>query len=126
MTHLQINQINSAIAQILGWTEIQLSCIPVPMGITTGLGLVGRAPNIMDFRGVPNYYGNLNACLEFEQTLIGTQKLDYLYALGLEEHESPPCPLAFEPSSVIKVFFATAPQRCEAFLRTLGKWEETK
>jgi hypothetical protein len=67
---------------------------------------------------LPNYYGSLDACAEFEsfmfsqyETLEGADRLSiYTRFLCILEH-----PL-----------FASAPQRCEAFWKTMniGPWED--
>ena len=54
-----------------------------------------------------NYCGDLNAMHEAENTCINTAKLKAEYCRLINRN-----------------FQATARQRAEAFLRTLGKWEE--
>jgi len=61
---------------------------------------------------IPNYAGCLNAMHEAEKTLNRDSRYDLiggygLYLVALEHNVS-----------------ATARQRAEAFLRTIGKWEE--
>jgi hypothetical protein len=75
----------------------------------------------MDPKGVlrfnhdrPNYLNDLNAMHEAENTVIKPQGLWYQYCLRLEGR-------SFEES-----IGTTASQRAEAFLRTIGKWEEAK
>ena len=58
---------------------------------------------------VPNYPGDLNACHEMEKAL-STAQLQREYADILDDGNGG--------------HFATAAQRSEAFLRTLGLWEE--
>ena len=62
---------------------------------------------------VPDYLNDLNACHEMEAWLKNDDRHAFsCYASDLfEEHGSDAVHL-------------TAPQRCEAFLRTLGLWEE--
>jgi len=60
---------------------------------------------------VPNYVADLNACHEFEKTL-GDIDNWMLYDKALAEITE-----GF-------TFHATARQRCEAFLRVHGQWEE--
>ncbi len=64
---------------------------------------------------VPNYYSDLNACAEMEKTLTEAERVFYF---GNLNSSSP------EQSTYACLCFATAPQRCEAFLRTKGKWIE--
>jgi hypothetical protein len=63
----------------------------------------------------PDYLNNLNACHEFEKKLIGLgpSALD-TYELFL---------LAICTRAGHRIFRATAAQRCEAFLKTINKWE---
>jgi len=57
-------------------------------------------------QAIPDYCGDLNAMHEAEKVLDETQAEDYEELLG--EYG----------------FHSTSSQRAEAFLRTLGKWEE--
>jgi hypothetical protein len=61
---------------------------------------------------LPNYLNDLNAMHEAENTVIKPQGLWYQYCLRLEGR-------SFEES-----IGTTASQRAEAFLRTIGKWQE--
>ena len=62
---------------------------------------------------IPDYLNDLNACHEFEKVLTNEQWCAYSPALWLITHR---------PPSTYECH-ATAPQRCEAFLKTIGKWE---
>lgn len=90
------DQINHRIAEACGWTE-------KPRRMPDGLWYYGRCPN---------YCNDLNAMAEAE----GTLSLDRLYKL--EAH--------LKQIAGAVCFRATARQRAEAFLRTLGKWEEVQ
>ena len=59
-----------------------------------------------------NYCTDLNAMAEAEKVLFKKQVDKYLTILCLEVQQVP------------SLYNATARQRAEAFLRTLGKWEE--
>ena len=72
---------------------------------------------------VPDYLGDLNACHEMEKVLdyeqceaFSTTLADIVHAANREKDYA--FPWAFAR------IHATAPQRSEAFLRTLGLWEE--
>ena len=69
---------------------------------------------------LPDYLNDLNACHEMEEVLNIGQKLQYVEIL-----RSTHGPVFRDrlPVTWIYAHLATAPQRCEAFLRTLGKWE---
>ena len=64
---------------------------------------------------VPNYLNDLNAMHEAEKVLVRLQWVSYLRRLQTLCDESVTWPI-----------HATASQRAEAFLRTIGKWEEAK
>ena len=65
----------------------------------------------------PNYPGDLNACHEMEEALTDDQGI--LYGSILAHIRT-----RFTESKWM--WHATAPQRCEAFLKTIGKWEGEK
>lgn len=69
--------------------------------------------------GVPNWPEDLNACVEFEEALVGTDRrtlyLDHLYAIACDDG-------AQKWEREWFTVAAKAPQRCEAFLRAIGKW----
>ena len=72
-----------------------------------------KSPNhgalLFDF--VPDYYTDLNAMHEAERTLANDTKTDYIRLLNKGDF------------SCRRLAFATAAQRAEAFLRTIGKWK---
>lgn len=66
---------------------------------------------------LPNYLKNLNAMRDAESSLddeLGCQWMDCL-SLVIHGHEG---------HRTINMMQATAAQRAEAFLRTIGKWQE--
>ena len=66
-----------------------------------------------DFDSLPDYLNDLNACREFEIWLLKNHPdLQTIYRRILIE-----C-----VGSDGFYWMATAPQRCEAFLKTIGKW----
>jgi hypothetical protein len=77
---------------------------------------------------VPDYLNDLNAMHEAEKVLDWDQKYDYGEALARmtigDEFDDPE---GFTPNGLgyFAPITASAAQRAEAFLRTLGKWEET-
>jgi hypothetical protein len=106
-------QINQRIAEACGWTEIK-NCAwrhHKPWGyppLKAGQG--GNA-----FKMLPNYCDDLNAMHEAEKTLSETNM--FVMAHWIEQNVS---------RHGQHYFHATARQRAEAFLRTIGKWEETQ
>lgn len=105
-------QINRAIAELCGWKP--------------GPGQIGFCKAWFEICGetllpehqVPDYFHDLNACAEFERTLdvnVGSEDSPR-YAYSTQVYNI--VPQGQQP------FRATAPQRCEAFLRLHGKWKE--
>jgi hypothetical protein len=96
-----------AIAEFCGWTKI----------VVNEIRMVGSPPNEpppYDEYGllVPSYTRDLNAMQSAEKILTAQQRrsyVSYIFNLPASECESNT--------------FATAAQRAEAFLRTVGKWE---
>ena len=98
-------QINKAIAETCGWID---------------------RPTCTDFLGnpllPPDYCNDLNAMHEAEKMLTTKQKQRYATALSDALSDSAPTESCHTVWS--DTIHATASQRAEAFLRTLGKWEE--
>ena len=69
--------------------------------------------------GLPDYCNDLNAMHEAEKVLTPEQLVDYC-AFSLRVATGEGCVTDY------KMIRATAAQRAEAFLRTIGKWEEGK
>jgi hypothetical protein len=116
-------QINIAIAEACGWTDVWnpvMSTSPV-----------GTSPENF-FGHIPRYCNDLNAMHEAEKTL--PESLRYCYAALLNTLH-PTCDLEYPDqtergfrkklfSEAFGILHATAAQRAEAFIRTIGKWEE--
>jgi hypothetical protein len=104
-------QINVVIAEHCGW-----ECLGFDVWHH---GRVGYHKGMPDVRSkIPDYCNDLNAMHEAELELIygkGTEYAEYLLEVT-NRHWT--CDIEF--------FSANARQRAEAFLRTLGKWEERK
>jgi hypothetical protein len=96
-------QINAAIAEACGWKEVRVNgSAGVYKGFDNGAEL---RPDI------PDYCTDLNAMHEAEHKLPYVQLCNYIDLL-----------IEFSPEAAV----ATSRQRAEAFLRTLGKWEEVQ
>ena len=97
-----------AIAELCGWTRLD-----------QGQGY-GRPPlTKTDFK-IPDYLTDLNAMHEAEKTLPSELTLNYDKLLHTSCHQ------AVNDNNIPRVMYAwhaTAVQRAEAFLRTIGKWE---
>ena len=94
------DEINASVAEACGWTKVN---IKHRSGKSPGATYVGT-------QFIPNYCNDLNAMHEVEKTLTAKGFEDYLMELFYFIHEP---------------ILATARQRAEAFLRTIGKWEPT-
>ena len=101
-------QINAAIAEACGWTDI----FEHPE-----FGLMGVAPDTHGCRtAIEGYTYDLNSMHEAEKTIFPYYETVYSNKLAKVT--------GAEMSDDTDYFCATARQRAEAFLRTLGKWEE--
>lgn len=75
-------------------------------------------PDTCRYKGtIPDYLNNLNAMHEAEKTLTADQWMEYERELMRRCEYSG---LSFAST----VIHTTASQRAEAFLRTIGKWED--
>jgi len=108
-------QINRAIAEACGWTEIQ--------GCTCWDHVFrGKPPNENQLKHIQDYCNDLNAMHNAEKVLC-----DKLNQYGNMLRNMTLATLANEGDKpVYYIWHATARRRAEAFLRTLGKWEVTK
>jgi hypothetical protein len=77
---------------------------------------VGEQGPLME---LPDYLNDLNAMHDAEKVLTPEQLVDYC-AFRLRATTGEGCVTDY------KMIRATASQRAEAFLRTIGKWEEAK
>ena len=71
-------------------------------------------------RMFPDYLNDLNAMFEAEKVLTEAQKVEYarhIFCAEQQVHEE-------SDETWHRCVFATAAQRAEAFLRTIGKWED--
>jgi hypothetical protein len=106
-------QMNVAIAEACGWTDIHDS------GPWHNHKLWGYPPELPGqggnaYKYMPDYCNDLNAMHEAEEVLTDDQR-EVFYPRNLGAWQSP-----------FNVIYAPARQRAEAFLRTLGKWEEVQ
>lgn len=117
-------EINIAIAESWGWTEIEsyyFNWDGPPQLCWNGIPNTKEHQTHRIFETVPNCHGDLNACAEFEKTFSDqASQHDYLNNLG--EVCKPHVTGSWE--DYYPLIVATAPQRCEAYLRTIGKWKE--
>ena len=98
-------QINAAIAEVCGWTEIG-SC-------DCGFKISGMPPyRSAHKKHIPDYCADLNEMHDAEKACRVDRNWIYLNELDLVCR--------------VDAVYATARERAEALLRTLGKWEEAQ
>lgn len=103
------------IAEFLGWTDIEpCTC---HNGQTRGFQPIKGAHK----KHTPDYLNDLNAMHEAEKHLSDRQKIGYYLDLSLWREDTGEL-----TENLYEVVHATATQRAEALLKTIGKWEETK
>lgn len=98
-------QINAAIAEACGWTNIRVCSCSEDV-------LHGKSPS-GNYGHIPDYCADLNDMHKAEETLSENDR----HMTGF---------LLAHYTELGTFWRATARQRAEAFLRTLGKWEEEK
>lgn len=112
-------QINIAIAEHCGWK-------PSPGFIMYDGGRVDFTvwldPDGAKHNDAPNYHGDLNAMHEAERDAEGVNEYAYYLNLGRSVLGRSICC----ESDHHRLPWATAAQRAEAFLRTIGKWIESQ
>ena len=117
MTDLEINK---AIAtHIFGWEEYDMLIHNNEPGWTdlkdwSDRKLYGAMKNENKWNKVPDYCNDLNAMHEAERGFSNNSKWDYLIHL----HH------VMKTVTTAELIFATAKQRAEAFLKTIGKWKD--
>lgn len=104
-------QINTTIAEACGWTYEPEEFPDYPWLDEEGEG----------HRRLPDYCNNLNAMHEAEKRLTGMDRAEF--AVKLCRIAGREWPNGIGGGCFVHVH-ATAKQRAEAFLRTIGKWEE--
>ncbi len=120
--------INAKIAELCGWSFHQIEALGMlDVAILPPGASIGDGWNVWKYAGIqpPDYHASLDACHEFEKGLTDTEWCDYCEDLfdviGMEHPNDNPNMWfhSFRP-----VIAASAPQRCEAFLRISNQWTE--
>lgn len=110
-------EINKRIAELCGWTECRLVAKVVLSTLRDPVAY-GVPPNGTYEIACLNYCTDLNAMHEAEKIMTKAQWEDFVEHLTTN---------FYSVSDAWKdACHATARQRAEAFLRTLGKWEEVQ
>ena len=101
-----------AIAEACGWTECH-AATKTPHGFFEAYGRKKLLCGSRKHERLPDYLNDLNAMHEAENILQH-------YGVFVDQLAK----IMGQPRQSIMLVNATAAQRAEAFLRTLGKWEE--
>lgn len=107
-----------AIAEACGW-KLDGECVWFPSGTKTNRfqsSFDGGGTDDLLFRIIPDYLNDLNAMHSAEKVLQQDIALRNRYADELRCIDMPPTEFFY--------LHATAAQRAEAFLRTIGKWKD--
>jgi hypothetical protein len=113
-----------AIAEARGWTEIREQDY-TPFGSDPYIDgpeqiWIGKNPETEEVEPLPDCLNDLNAMHEAEKVLTEEQRIAYsdcTYHIALK---------AQKETGKWRWISLTAAQRAEAFLRTIGKWEEAE
>jgi hypothetical protein len=95
-----------AIAEACGWHSMDYKSV---------LGIMGMKGPMRGFMLVPDYLNDLNAMHEAEKVLTFEQY----------HHEYIPRLEKVSTRDKCSMYSTTAAQRAEAFLRTIGKWQDS-
>lgn len=110
-------EINIAISELCGWT----CCEPKPQVKDSPFARWAKGDEIREFRNLPDFCHDLNAMREAMLALNCLHRNRFVFelmgVLNIRDDQSP------EPSDMFEFANATARQRAEAFLLTLGKWQ---
>jgi hypothetical protein len=111
-------QINIAIAEACGWNSIREQDYDHGYsGDDVRQMWVGLNPDSDEFEQIPDYCNDLNAMHEAEKVFIGDDPENCDIWSDFQTNLIIACPVYLS-------YHATARQRAEAFLKTIGKWEE--
>lgn len=123
-----------AIAEACGWTECRKTgCLPSQIQGICPLGGCRSRPALSPFKNdnrqwywLPDYLKDLNAMHEAEACKLGATQRAWIVELSKATHGDTSGRLCLHYADVAAIAHATAAQRAEAFLRTIGKWEEVE
>lgn len=106
-----------AIAESCGWTDIQDPHFMSAL-MKTPVGRVPGGDSLGGFTSIPDYLGSLEAINSAVASLPYDRQPVYIHKLTFTVM------MKEEGVSDFERHLATAPQRAEAYLRTIDKWEE--
>lgn len=112
---------NLLLAKWDGWTDILQDPILTER-------FAGVDPNTNTYKPLPSYTTDLNAVHELGMKLAKDQHIKYVnclfLAVGINRYYYMTDDKAFPADQQFRVIHATASQRCEALLKTLGLWKD--
>jgi hypothetical protein len=108
-----------AIAQACGWKDCDINWLRKPALLLGSRPTFhnGKIISYLVDQTIPDYPADLNDCHEMEKILTYEQHIDHMEWLGMCSDDY--------GQKVWAYVHATAPQRAEAFLRTLNLWTPT-
>ena len=113
-----------AIAKYLGWRESQRHESGADNKSYITLGWTDKYGAFHKF--TPDYLNDLNACMDMQNSLSHEKREDYaleLCSVCAEDFGLNEAKLTVTDDMII-IAYATAAQRAEAFLRTMGLWRD--
>jgi hypothetical protein len=111
------SEINIAIAEACGWVDFVTSCF----GVTTGKYGDYEEP----YEVIPDYCNDLNAMHEAEKILFSKGHTEDPEETNYYQDEYADELYSICECDELKTLHATASQRAEAFLKTIGKWKDS-
>jgi hypothetical protein len=106
-----------AIAEACEWTDCEYI---ESLGLCKGKHKDVRVQYDSGHSSLPDYLNDLNAMHEAEKVLTEEQRIaysDHTYDIACEEQDT---------TGMWRWLSLTAAQRAEAFIKTIGKWEEAQ
>jgi hypothetical protein len=108
-------EINILIAEFEGWSKIENTHTIMMGELWKGYPPEGTKCIVGNKLPISNYYEDLNA-IHGAAAKLTTQERQHVYIRELHKQK--------KEMSYFDCIQATAPQRCEALLRTIGKWRD--
>jgi hypothetical protein len=111
-------QIDCAIAKHMGWKQLR----KIQQIVSTHHGWTGIYKNTAHYEFIPEYCQDLNAIHEAEKTL--SKRRGEYHTKGWGAYTMFLADINDTFTTETRLIHSTARQRAEAFLKTIGKWEQ--
>lgn len=112
-------EINKTIAELCGWTKVVEK--RTMLGVKEYVGYPPKGAIVGRKQAIPNYWGDLNACVEFQNKIVGGcfEREWVEYCTNLVGPE------VAEDRMKFGRYLCEAPAwlRCRAFLQVKGRWK---